>query len=278
MLFILIILRLFTIKEGFLNQTTNDYNKFKQFYNQFITNWNKAIVSSIAIDTPQKPLTTPGQVSQPPNPSQNDMNLYIDTLSKNLNKTLPHITDLFPEIDNISLTDIISRIPPDSTPYVNALQWMNDQMEKAHSNLNIDHFEDMCQDISSCIANNPDLIAKIAEAQANNEKDQIKNNEQQLSNRIAIFFSNNLLQPLIQKNTELVTKTEDIQKQAESGQLTDTLTKQFNTPETKYDIPKGGNALAELQKTDPEKYNKIKDVAPKLFSIKQLIEQINATL
>ena len=155
---------------------------------------------------------------------------------------------------------------------------MNDQMEKAHSNLNIDNFEDMCQDISSCIANNPDLIAKIAEAQANNEKDQIKKNEQELSNRIAIFFSNNLLQPLIQKNTELVTKTEDVQKQAESGQLTDTLTKQFNTPETKYDIHKGGNALTELQKTDPEKYNKIKDVAPKLFSIKQLIEQINATL
>lgn len=277
MLFILVILRLFTIKEGFVSQTTNDYNKFKQFYNQFITNWTKAIVSSIAIDTPQEPLTSPGQVSQPPNPSQNDMNLYIDTLSKNLNTPLPHITDLFPEIDT-SLTDIISRIPPDSTPYVNALKWMNDQMEKAHSNLNIDHFEDMCQDISSCIANNPDLIAKIAEAQANNEKDQIKKNEQELSNRIAIFFSNNLLQPLIQKNTELVTKTEDVQKQAESGQLTDTLTKQFNTPETKYDIPKGGNALAELQKTDPEKYNKIKDVAPKLFSIKQLIEQINATL
>ena len=277
MLFILVILRLFTIKEGFVSQTTNDYNKFKQFYNQFITNWTKAIVSSIAIDTPQEPLTSPGQVSQPPNPSQNDMNLYIDTLSKNLNTPLPHITDLFPEIDT-SLTDIISRIPPDSTPYVNALKWMNDQMEKAHSNLNIDNFEDMCQDISSCIANNPDLIAKIAESQANNEKDQIKKNEQELSNRIAIFFSNNLLQPLIQKNTELVTKTEDVQKQAESGQLTDTLTKQFNTPETKYDIPKGGNALAELQKTDPEKYNKIKDVAPKLFSIKQLIEQINATL
>ena len=277
MLFILVILRLFTIKEGFVSQTTNDYNKFKQFYNQFITNWTKAIVSSIAIDTPQEPLTSPGQVSQPPNPSQNDMNLYIDTLSKNLNTPLPHITDLFPEIDT-SLTDIISRIPPDSTPYVNALKWMNDQMEKAHSNLNIDNFEDMCQDISSCIANNPDLIAKIAEAQANNEKDQIKKNEQELSNRIAIFFSNNLLQPLIQKNTELVTKTEDVQTQAESGQLTDTLTKQFNTPETKYDIPKGGNALAELQKTDPEKYNKIKDVAPKLFSIKQLIEQINATL
>ena len=115
LLFILVILRLFTIKEGFVSQTTNDYNKFKQFYNQFITNWTKAIISSIAIDTPQEPLTSPGQVSQPPNPSQNDMNLYIDTLSKNLNTPLPHITDLFPEIDT-SLTDIISRIPPDSTP------------------------------------------------------------------------------------------------------------------------------------------------------------------
>ena len=280
LLFILVILRLFIVKEGFedISQNTiNDYNKFTQFYNQFMTNWNKAIVSSIAIDTPQEPLTSPGQVSQPPNPSQNDMNLYINTLSKSLNISFPQITDLFPEkID--TLPEIISRIPPDSTPYINALKWMNDQMEKAHSNLNIDNFEDMCQDLSNCIVNNPDLIAKIAEAQTNNEKDQIKKNEQQLSNLIGKFFSNNLLQPLIQKNTDLVKKTEDVQKQAESGQLTDTLTKQFNTPETKYDIPKGGNALAELQKTDPEKYNKIKDVAPKLFSIKQLIEQINATL
>ena len=72
---------------------------------------------------------------------------------------------------------------------------MNDQMEKAHSNLNIDNFEDMCQDLSNCIANNPDLIAKISEAQANKEKDQITKNEQQLSNLIGEFFSNNLLQP-----------------------------------------------------------------------------------
>ena len=88
LLFILVILRLFIVKEGFedISQNTiNDYNKFTQFYNQFMTNWNKAIVSSIAIDTPQEPLITPGQVSSPPNPSQNDMNLYINTLSKSLN-------------------------------------------------------------------------------------------------------------------------------------------------------------------------------------------------
>jgi len=210
------------------------------------------------------------------------MNLYINTLSKTLNTSFPPITDLFPEkID--SLPDIILRIPKDSTTYINALKWMNEQLEKAHSNLNItDNFEDMCQDISSCIANNPELLAKIAEAQINKQNDQILINEQKLSELIANFFSNDQINQLIQKNTELITKTEDIQKQAESGQLTTQFASQIanksDMAKTQYDIPKGGNALSELQKTNPDKYNQLKDVAPKLFSIKQLIEQINSTL
>ena len=287
LLFILVILRLFIVKEGFedISQNTiNDYNKFIQFYNQFMTNWGKAITTSILSDTPQEPLTTPGQVSNPPTPSQNDMNLYINTLSTSLHTQLPQITDLFPNtIDDKILPNIISRIPDNSVPYINALKWMNEQLEKAHSNLNItDNFEDMCQDISTCIANNPDLIAKIAEAQTNREKDQIATNEKKLSTLIASFFSNDQLELFLQKNTELIKKTEDIQQQAENGQLTSHFTSQLasksNVDQTKYDIPKGGNALSELQKTDPEKYNKLKDVAPKLFSIKQLIEQINSTL
>lgn len=284
---ILLIFRLFIFTEGFedISQNTiNDYNKFTQFYNQFMTNWKKAITTSIISDIPQEPLTSPSQVSslQSSVPSQNDMNLYINTLSNTLNISFPPITDVFPEkID--TLPDIISRIPKDSTTYINALKWMNEQLEKAHSNLNItDNFEDMCQDITSCISNNPELLAKIAEAQINKEKDNILINEQKLSALIAHFFSNDQIQPLMQQNTELIKKTEDIQKQAESGQLANQFASQIankeNVSNTTYDIPKGGNALSELQKTNPEKYNQLKDVAPKLFSIKQLIEQINSTL
>ena len=289
LLFILVILKLYFIKEGFedggLSQNTiNDYNKFKEFYNQFITNWEKAITSSIVLDTPQEPLTSPSQTSSlnPPNPSTNDMNLYINKLSSDLNKKLPYVTELFPEqINSTILPEIISKIPEDSEIYINALDWMNEQLEKAHSNLNIDNFEDMCHDISTCIANNPELLAKIAEAQQVRGQKQIQENEQILSNRINKFFSNSQIEQSIQKNTELVKKTESIQKQAESGQLLNNFSSQIsnqNTQDIKYDIPKGGNALTELKQNDPKKYNELQSVAPQLFSIKQLIEQINKTL
>ena len=76
-------------------------------------------------------------------------------------------------------------------------------------------------------------------------------------------------------------KKESIQKQAESGQLLNNFSSQIsnqNTQDIKYDIPKGGNALTELKQNDPKKYNELQSVAPQLFSIKQLIEQINKTL
>ena len=86
LLFILIILRLFVVKEGFeLNQKTLDnYDKYIKFYNPFMENWKKAVTSAIGMNTPQEPLTDPSEISsnKVELPNKDEMNEYISELSK----------------------------------------------------------------------------------------------------------------------------------------------------------------------------------------------------
>ena len=146
LLFILIILNLYASipYEGFqtsvpLNpDTIQAYNNFLAFYNPFCANWQKAIVSSIALDTPQEPLTSPSQVgtSTATTPSDSDMNTYITQLSQQLGQPLPPVCILLPStVDSTTIAQTIPMIPTDTTPYINALNWMNTQLEKSQSNL-----------------------------------------------------------------------------------------------------------------------------------------------
>ena len=202
LLFILIILNLYTSipYEGFqtsvpLNSDTiQAYNNFLAFYNPFCANWQKAIVSSIAIDTPQEPLTSPSQVgtSTATTPSDSDMNTYITQLSQQLGQPLPPVCISLPStVDSTTIAQIIPMIPTDTTPYINALNWMNTQLEEAQSNLGsalqggsptegFDDMSSMCQNISQCLANNPQLAQQIAEELNAQNAQNVAQQEQQL--------------------------------------------------------------------------------------------------
>ncbi len=75
-------------------------------------------------------------------------------------------------------------------------------------------------------------------------------------------------------------KSQDIQNQAQSGELL----KQMNipgvtdVPAKKYDLPAGASTLQQMQQTDPDKYNQLKNNYSMWFGLKQIMEQINGTL
>ncbi len=266
------------------------YNNFLIFYNSFCANWQKAIISSIAADTPQQPLASPSDVGNgtAPTPSEAEMNLYIQQLSQQLGQQLPSICTSLPEqIDSNSLAQVLQEIPTDPQPYMNALNWMNTQLEKAHANLGsalqgnpIEPFDDMCQDISQCIANNPQLAQQIAQQVLQQQEEQqaltILQEEQQLMTKIVPFMSQDFMNAVVQ-NQDLVQKSQDIQNQAQSGALVN----QINVPVPQsqpYVIPNGGSALSNMKNDDPEQYNNLKQNYNQWFSIKSLMEQINANL
>ena len=300
LLFILIILNLFMSipYEGFqasipLNpDTLQGYNSFLSFYTPFCANWQKAIISSIAADTPQEPLTSPSQVglSTAPTPSNSDMNAYITQLSKQLGKSLPPTCVSFPPtVDSTNIAQIIPMIPTDITPYINALNWMNTQLEEAQSGLEsalqggspIEGFNDMsgiCQNISQCLANNPQLAQQIVqELNAQNTTDVVQQ-EQQLLAAIAPFISTSALTTANEQNVVLVQKAQEIQNQAQSGELINKINVPGGNSQTTYSMPDGADNLKQIQQNNPERYNELKTNYSAWVAIKGLTDQINATL
>ena len=293
---IILVLRLFIIKEGFENTTNlskefiNEYTKFATFYNTFLTNWENAIITSIVSDKPQEPLESPTDVSsqqvQQSQPSRTEINTYITNLSSNLRQSLPKVTDVLPtQITSTDLPKIVNRLPKDTKPYINALNWMNQSLESSHANLNtalqgktFETFENICQDFSKCLKDNKELAQQIAQLQEeSNKADRVQLENDVL--KVAKKFNNDTnLQTAQETNIDLIQKSQDIQDKAQSGDLY----KQINIPGSKtsvgYTLPPGANALTDLQNTDPQKYDDYKRNYSHWFTIKQLIDQINSNL
>jgi hypothetical protein len=312
LLFILIILNLFVSVpyEGFqtsipLNpDTIQGYNNFLSFYNPFCANWQKAIISSIAADTPQEPLTSPSQVgsSTPSTPSDSDMNTYITQLSQQLGQPLPPVCVSLPTtVDSTNIAQIIPMIPTDTTPYINALTWMNTQMEKSQANLGsalqggspTEGFDDlrsssgasassgqadMCQDISQCLANNPQLAQQIAEELNAQSAQQVVQQEQQLMTLLIPFVSTQALSEAFGQNVILVEKAQEIQNQAQSGALVNQINVPGGNSKATYSMPDGSDNLKQIQQNDPNRYNELKKNYGMWVAIKGLTDQINATL
>ncbi len=293
LLLIMISLRLFIVKEGFVTtplkpETIDAYNKFLVFYNTFCVNWRKAIQSSVALELPQQPLTSPSQFNSASAPtiSNEDMNLYITKLSQQQQKSFPPICTTYPTtIDTESLPIIVKQVPTSIEPFLNALNWMNVQMEKSQENLGsaltIEGFDsnEMCQNLSACLTNNPELIKQLVAATRQQEEDELHKLEELLVTKLTPFLTTTGLINALKKNTELVKKSEEIQAKAESGELFNNVTtKQSDLPEIKYTKPAGADKLINMKKSDPARYKEIEKNNSQWTSIKNLTDQINSTL
>ena len=255
-------------------------------YNPFLETWQKAIVSSISADQPQEPLTDPSQASSssatPTIPPQSEMNAYIANLSQKLGKPLPNITDPLPDtIDIITFSTIAPNIPADPAPYTNALTWINTQLTEAMSKLqsalkgesfmNLEGFDNQtCQDLSKCFEENPDLIQQCGMA----IKKQGKMEQSQVLNQIKQFMNNNNFIRAYKRNKDLVEQAKKIESDAKSGDLLNQMDLPAE-PGIKYTLPDGSD---KLQKMDYAKQKEVKEAAPSMFSLKTMMDQINANL
>jgi hypothetical protein len=304
LLFILVMIRLVSNKiEGFENtaveplkkNVVDTYKRFTEFYNPFLSSWEKAIVSSASLDIPREPLESPDQKPSgtPPTISRDQQNAYITKLSQQLKKPLPPITDPLPPSTSINmnmLPELLQRIPKDPTPYQNALSWMNDQLRSAQDNLkkalqgvpfNIESFEDKCNGTSQCLINNEEFIRKVGDQVCSSEKrkqEQDRNQQQEeLLKRMNAFITNTTLMKSLQDNQALVKQAEKVKQQAESGELY----KQVKISEPSVQLPPllpEDLALSKLQQTNPQEYNNLKDNYKPWFNLKTLTEQINRSV
>lgn len=288
LLIILVLLNILVVKEGFKDSiqlkpsTIKKYNKFISFYDSFCSNWQKAIISSVASEIPQQPLTDPTQVQSisAPKISTEQMNQYILSLSQELGRPLPTICiSLPPTIDSNNINQVISLIPGDITPYINALNWMNTNLSKAHGNLgialqgnlNLEGFDDMCQNVEQCLQNNPQILQEL-------QQQNLEQQEQQLLKLITPFLSSDELIKALEINKDLVGKSQKIQEQAQSGELVNQINLPGGNTRAIYTKPAGASTLTDMQQSNPEQYNNLKQNYSQLFSLKQLLEQINSNL
>ena len=295
-LLIISILCLFIVKdiEGFqtytLKPTTiKSYNDFLSFYNTFCANWQKSIKSSVASQIPQQPLTNPSQVksSTAPDIPEGDMNNYITLLSQQLSQPLPQICKSLPQLDNTSLPQIIKEIPKSIRPFINALNWMNAQLEQSQANLGpalqgipptFESFKDICDNVSACFDNNPEFVKKVAIDLAEQQKREQEQQEEQLIKIVQPFLIEPEIRRAYDKNILLFKQAQDIQNKATSGDLLNQMNILNNDKDIKYIKPPGANNLIDMKKNDPAKYNELKTNYSQLFSTKNSFDQINATL
>lgn len=277
------------MKEGFQDTPLNplfleEYKKFSGFYNAFMKNWEKAIVTSVQLD---KPAPTES-ASSPPPPSRNELNEYITILSKKKDIVYPVLTDpLPPTIASSSLVQYKGIIPVDSTPFLRAIEWMNQQLSESQKDLGpalkgegfrVEGFDNnTCQDLSQCFANNPELVAQLLKAQKDAEEKERVSLQEELLIRLKKINGDVTLQNAFKQNQELIQKSENIQKQAQSGDLLSQLDIP-SEPSVSYELPPGANALNDLEKNDPAKYKEYSQKYKQLMDMKSLMSQINGNL
>ena len=296
MLIILLLLYMVIVKneEGFqvdLKLTTiKSYNDFLSFYNTFCSNWQKSIKSSVASQIPQQPLTSPSQVysSTAPDIPEGDMNNYITLLSQQLSQPLPPICKTLPsQLDINLLPKIIKEIPKSTRPFINALNWMNTQLEQSQTNLGpalqgvpptFESFEDICDNVSACLDNNPELVKRVAVNLDEQKKREQEKQEEQLLKAIKPFVTEPELRRAYDKNILLFKQAQEVQNKAESGQLLNQMNIPDNDIDIKYTKPPGANNLNNIKQNNPARYNELQTNYKQLFSVKRLLDQINSNI
>ena len=245
------------------------YNKFIKFYNTFMENWTKSIITSMNTDAPVQ-ASTSENTGTPPQPTIEQMNQYIQKLNKK-DKTFPPITELLPEIKT---TDDLNKLqlPQKAEPFKIALEWMNTNLSKALGSMptliqgfvdimrgyHVEGFKDadICQQITSC-------------QEAKNEQNVVVQKDME-----KVFDEFDKLEPMLQKNQELIAQSKEIQDKAQNGTL---LPKAPPTP-SPYRLPSGSDKLQKMKQDDPEKYKEYEKNYGPFVAMKQSFDGINSVL
>ena len=288
--------------EGFDDQPVDPkikekYQKFVGFYNPFLVDWEKAIVTSIGLDTPVKPLTNPSDISSATfkAPTRLEMNNYIKQFEKNINKPLPIITDPLPTtLTSTVVSDITNNISMDPTPYQNALQIMVTSQEEAQNQLNdmkkspegfdpINPYQytegfDSCADYKKCMTD-PDVIDAVSKAQSEQQAKKERERQNQFESKLDKFNENKSIDELNLKNKEYMQKALEIQEKAKSGELLNEFNLSNNDTSLDHFIkPKGVYKLENMKRENPTQYAEYEKKNSQIMSTAGLLNSISNTL
>jgi hypothetical protein len=273
------------------------YQKFAGFYNPFLVDWEKAIVTSIGLETPVKPLTNPGDTSTPTlkAPTRIEMNNYIKKLEKTLNKPLPLITDPLPNTLTTKLiSDMAKNTSMEPAPYENALQIMVKYQEDAQKQMeemkkSPEGFDDMnpywtmegfqsCDEYTKCMTD-PNVVDAVAKAQAEQQAREQEKKQKELENKLDMFNENKSLQNLTAKNKEYMQKAKEIQDKATSGTLLNDFNLSNNDTSLDHFIkPKGIYNLENMKRNNPTQYATYEKNNAQMMSVASLNNSISNTL
>lgn len=136
----------------------------------------------------------------------------------------------------------------------------------------------VCAEISSCFKENPDLIRQLSQAQQEEAGQRLERLQRELLVRFQ-QFQQPRLRSAFELNDRLSRNAKEVQRKAKSGDwIKDVRIGGGAEKGPKAVIPAGGSALEDLRRSDPERYAELERSQSSLFSVKQLIEQINRNL
>jgi hypothetical protein len=273
------------------------YQQFVGFYNPFLVDWEKAIVASIGLDTPVKPLTDPGSISTATfkGPTRDEMNQYIKKLEKTLNKSLPLITDPLPStLTSKQLAYMAKNMKMDPAPYQHALQIMVTYQENAEKEMekakqSPEGFDDMnpywmiegfesCDQYKKCMSD-PDVIDAVAKAQADQQAREQQKNQNELEKKLDQINGDKSLQSLTAKNKEYMKKAQEIQDKANNGTLLNDFNLSNNDTSLDHFIkPKGIFNLENMKRNNPKQYAEYEKKNANIMSVAALNNSISNTL
>ena len=254
--------------ENFANDDTafvTKYQKFKEFYNSFLSNWKQGITTSYGTSLPAgQPMSTP---------SIEQLNQYIAELSKKDGTIYPPLTEPLPDAKTVEeILRAKDLIPRSAAPIITALQWMNANLVKAHESMDDalkgiqgftdmqwESFADICQVIQTCQQAQKEQQAADAAQQMVNAKQWME----------PVFDSVDTIQPLLNENNRLVAKSKAIQAKAQSGDLLPKVAPR----KSPYTLPPGSD-----KKLSPEQEKEYKQNYGQFYALRQWRNQINANL
>ncbi len=267
------------------SEVKKEYQAFREFHDAFMTSWREALTTAQSLQSSSGSGKTV---------SDTELNGFVTTLSTSLGKTLPSLpTTPLPTVidtlDDMERGQLLDRIPVSSQPYMDALEWMNQQMIKAQQELNralqggsipsMEGFagKETCADLSACFKENPDLIRQLAAAQQEEAGQRLERIQRELLGRFQ-QFQQPRLRSAFELNGRLRQQAKETQRKAQSGEWI----KDVKIPGTNDTSPRPvappGTTLEELRRSNPERYAEYERSQSSLFSVKQLMEQINRNL
>jgi hypothetical protein len=171
---------------------------------------------------------------------------------------------------------------------MDALDWMNQQFLQAQKELNralqggsIPSMEGFgggaCAELATCFKENPDLIRQLGIAQQEEAGQRLERIQRQLMERFQ-QFQQPRLRTAFELNGRLRNQAKETQRKAQTGEWVKDLRIPGAETGPKPVPPPGGSALDELRRSNPERYAEYQKSHASLFSITQLMVQINRNL